>query len=150
MKIRFGGTRVVIVTKHEAYKIARFCPFKTLSKIVMSVLVKKEFKRLTKKHKNKKLKIIIKSIFSGVLANRAEWRKWNESHSDEFIPVVSIYLQGLIIVQPRARRVTEDDILQSALCYRYVGDLELSRAEQYGRFDGRVILVDYAHLGARW
>lgn len=150
MKLRIGGTRLVLVTENRAYKIARFRPLKPIVKIVMSVLNKKEFIRLYEKHGDSKFKVIIKSLLAGLLANRAEWRKWSDGHSNDFNPVLKIWLGGLVICQPRARRVTEQDILKSPLRHWYVEDEELSRPDQYGRLAGQIVLVDYAHLGLRW
>lgn len=150
MKLRLGGTRIVLVTENRAYKLARFRPLKTFFKIVTSVLVKKEFVRLYEKHRSSKFSIIIKSLLAGMLANRAEWRKWQESQSDEFVPVLDMWLLGLVIVQPRARRVTTEDVLESPLRHWYEEDEEFSRSEQYGSIDGKVLIVDYAHLGYRW
>jgi len=93
---------------------------------------------------------LFKFVLWGLLANRAEWRMWqSNSESQDFIPVLSIWFWGLVIVQPRAERVTENDLSKSPVWQKYSDDEELSVPEQYGQWKGKIVLVDYAHLGAR-
>ncbi len=84
---------------------------------------------------------------NGIKANRAEAEYWDKTRDDACIPVVKVLLGGWVIIQPRAQTVTKGDVLRSNLSSLMLTDVEFKNPKQFGRFGGRIVILDYASLG---
>lgn len=145
MKLLFGGTRAVLLLGAKAYKIAMLRPDKVVLKLCEMAVIKTEFDRLYTKHKHQKLRILLRIIFSGWWANRAEWRYWKQTYDARCVPTLALWGWGFILVQPRVEAVSASEVLATGLETLWHEDEEFSRSDQYGRgSDGTIRIVDYA------
>lgn len=148
MRICAGYTRIVLLTEAHAYKIARIRPLKLVLKLFAIICLPTHFYALHEKYDFRTSVALWKYLWAGWYANRAEVRLWRETRSQVYMPVLTQFLGGLIIVQPRARPVTFVDIQRSDLSrFLLSGDSELTAVHQYGHYAGSVRLLDYAHFG---
>ena len=147
MKVCSGATRVVLVTKNRAYKIARIRILWVVRRFLRAILDKSSLARAKKRYLHRKAFTFAYAFFPGIFANRAEYAVWKKFGSRHYNPVSHRYLWGFIIVQPRAEPVTEFEIMESPLRKLFSLGGELGVVCQYGRVDDRIVIIDYAHLG---
>ena len=146
MRLKKGLTRIVLVHGGYAYKIARTRFWYTFLKLLYTAFRRSEMIRLHEKHRTKVMQKIWQLCFIGLYANRSEAEYWNRTHDPRCVPVVKVWLWGLVIVQQSAGVVNMKQLLQSPLRV-LMTDVELRSPSQYGFHAGQVRLVDYAHFG---
>ncbi len=149
MFIKAGATRFVVFTPKYAIKIARIPIFLALISFIRSLHRKVRSKSPFRFSRiGVHASVLGRNMFGrGLQANRAEAAYWEKTKDANCIPVVKVLLWGWIIIQPRAQKVTRQDVLYSNLCDRMMTDLEFKNPKQFGRFDGRIVILDYASLG---
>jgi hypothetical protein len=144
-----GATRLVVFTPKYAIKIARIPIISAFVGFLGSLKRKLRSKsRFRFVRAGLHASVLGQQMFGhGIRANRAEADYWNKTRDDKCIPVIKVILGGWIIIQPRAQKVTMHDVLCSNLCDLMLTDLEFRTPQQFGRFDGRIVILDYASLG---
>lgn len=154
MKIASGATRIVIITRSHAIKLAKINSLFIVIGVIRSLY--KKIKRgdsisfdaeRIAMHRSALTKQVRQSVTRGVRANRAEATYWYATKNEECVPVVAILLGGLVLIQKRAEPVTAERILCSRVAPHFLTDPELGRTEQFGYCGNRVRIVDFAHLG---
>lgn len=149
MRLQFswGATRFVVLVGAVAIKIARPRPFRALRRLIKYQMSGEVRARLLTFAEDPFL-AGISYIFGGVLANRNEYRLWQESPRHFLVP--TLYSFGwLINVQRRGESITQEDLeaghpfrtLLVDKSPRYAGDM--TKAANFCRYEGRVCLLDY-------
>ena len=115
LRIVVGGTRIVILYKSKVYKIARLRVCKPLVKCILysisltGIVINEPSvnRALMSNTKMQNLHKLIKWVFYlGIEANLNEWRRWNDTHSEELVPTLYCFF-GVLNVQMRAEQARE-------------------------------------------
>ncbi len=149
MFIKAGATRLVVFTPQYAIKIARVPIIGAIVAFLVSLRRKLQSKSPFRFSRvGIHATVLRQQMFGrGLRANRAEAMYWNATKDVTCIPVVKVLFGGWIIIQPRAQTVTKSDVLRSNLCNLMLTDVEFKNPKQFGRFGGRIVILDYASLG---
>lgn len=146
MQLRWGRTRIVVLHKRRAYKIAQVRPVRTIVKILVILFSHDQYWRLQTKYHTRLLPALWRYLWAGIYANRAESSYWQRTHDDRCVPVVDSWWGGLVIVQAFASPVTLQQIQQSRIS-SLLAEMELGSYWQYGEYQGECRVLDYAHWG---
>ncbi len=151
MFIKAGATRIVVLMPMHAIKIARIPIFSALKAFVRSVWRKFRSQskfRFTRDRIGLHARALGRHMFGvGILANRAEAKYWRETRDVNCIPTTRVLFWGWIIIQRRGEQVTKTEVLNSQLITLMQNDPEFSGPHQFARFEGKIVVVDYASLG---
>lgn len=154
MFFKAGATRLVLLVPFMpkyAIKIARFPVSLAVRSLAISLYRKIRSgtpMQLTAKRAGTHLATMRRQILgNGIRANRAEADYWFRTKDRDCIPVVAVLFGGFIIVQRRGDKVTKSEVLMSQQGWRMYVDPEFAKPKQFARFDGRIVIVDYASLG---
>ncbi|MDQ5954656.1 MAG: hypothetical protein QG583_584 [Patescibacteria group bacterium] len=149
MKIALGYSRIVIIYKGQAIKIARIYIIRTVLRVLTLPFVSNRSRNRYYLHFGKRFPMsMIRYVFVGLFANLREY-KYSKRYKDERIaPVLNKYLGGLIITQPKGDVCVEADFelknpfinKKRAVCS------ETYRFTQYCVFNNEVLLVDYGSM----
>ncbi len=150
MRIQFawGATRFVILVGTVAIKIARPRPFRALRRLIKYQMSGEVRARLLTFAEDPFL-AGFSYIFSGILANRNEYRLWRESPRQFLVP--TLYSFGwLVNVQSRGESISREELeadhpfrtLLVGKPLKFTGDM--MKAAYFCRYEGRECLLDYA------
>lgn len=149
MRIHFswGGTRFVILIWTVAIKIARPRPFRALRRLVEHWMNGEVRARLLTFAENPFL-AIIRYIFSGIIANRNEYRLWQESRHNFLVPTLYSFWY-LINIQKRGESISQKEFITSHPLKKLLAGKspafvnDMTQAENFCRYEGQVSLLDY-------
>tara|TARA_B100000508_G_scaffold113034_1_gene91526 strand:- start:93 stop:563 length:471 start_codon:yes stop_codon:yes gene_type:complete len=144
LRIKLGCTRLVVLSDGYAYKIARIRPLKVLLKLLAISVLTRQCWDLQNRYHHDVLIALWRYLFAGWYANQAELQHWQCTRDERCVPVVGSFLGGLVIVQARADPVTMYEVQNSSVGF-CLTKTELAKPHQYGWFEGKVRIVDYAH-----
>src|SRR3989344_3210630 len=149
MRIQFawGATRFVILVGAVAIKVARPRPFRALRRLIKYQISGEVRARLLTFAEDPFL-AGFSSIFSGILANRNEYRLWQETPRHFLVPTLYSFC-WLINVQRRGESVSQEElrvghpfrVLLEGRSPGFVGDM--TKTANFCRYEGRVCLLDY-------
>jgi hypothetical protein len=146
MKIITNGlSRIVFIFGDYAVKI----PWINLYKLIKVLIKNKEEGNFEKKAsqygKNRIISIFTYFLYV-ILANRREYLFYLEHKNEKnIVPIIKIFLWGLIIVQPKANKLSELEIKKLKKIKKMgIEDTDLLDPENFGNLKGKVVLLDYA------
>ena len=149
MRIQFawGATRFVILVGAVAIKVARPRPFRALRRLIKYQISGEVRARLLTFAEDPFL-AGFSYIFSGILANRNEYRLWQESPRHFLVPTLYSFC-WLINVQRRGKPISQEELdsnhpfpaLLVGKPLKFAGDM--MKAANFCRYEGRVCLLDY-------
>jgi hypothetical protein len=115
MQVRSGKTRMVLLTKRHAIKIAKPKVFRTAKRLLKAIFCWPLVRKRLPSYRigpGPYLEVVAKylwmTLLSGVLANRQEYLLSHSHPEYPFAAVLSIYLHGFIIVQIRGEGVSAE------------------------------------------
>jgi len=148
LKVLYGNSRIVLLTKSHAVKFARIRPLKALIWFIgfLSGKIK-----LSRDQKDKSLLRILGGItLCGVMANLREYTYSVEyPHDNRIKPASKCLLNGIVILQPRGEGATKKDIPRGSFrLFPYIiPRTETCLSKQYAIFHDegvrRVLLIDF-------
>lgn len=147
LEIAWGATRFVILVGTVAIKIARPRPFRALRRLIKYQMSGEVRARLLTYAEDPFL-AGFSYIFSGILANRNEYRLWQESPRHFLVPTIYSF-SWLINIQRRGKSISQEELednhpfrtLLVGKPLKLTGDM--TKAANFCRYDGRVCLLDY-------
>jgi len=149
MPLAHGATRLVILTKNHAIKIARIRPLGVAMMAVRAFLQPHRMRTAVKDSKLEALPLWRRYLWlafyigvGGVLANRQEVRLYRDYPELPLAPVVGSYLWGFIIVMLRGEPTTQEEALP--LCNQY-DHMDLDLPRHIFKFSDGLRYVDYGH-----
>lgn len=150
MRITHGETRHVILTRHLAFKVARFrigsIALRVLTAPVRWNLMGETGSRFENGDPITSIGIwsrLQSFIARGIRANRQEFRIFQEHPELPIAPVHRMYLGGLVLVMERGAPVDAEE--SRMLRARYASCEDLGLEEHVCRFANRLLYIDYGH-----
>ncbi len=146
MRIKNGCTRMVILTKTSAIKIAfPLRPFRPFG-IILENLLSGELRGKLGKHHGNLLQLLVRIVtFGGIDANRRELRLSREHPEYPIMPVMRSYLGGFVIVMARGEPHEQpgDQWGSRVALPSHLRDADLFYTCNSGWYDGRLRFFDY-------
>ena len=149
MRLAYGATRWVILTRHLVVKFARF-HFFNLAKRFIWRAVRGEVRQRLLLHGSSPSAGAIQILLAGCRANWQEYTLWRDTHDARFVPTL-FSLFGLVNVQHQAKALTAEEFRDRNPFGRLIfvlperATVDLKKLEHYGWYGGRIRLVDYGH-----
>lgn len=147
MKIHLGSCRLVIVVGPFAIKIARNRLLQLLIKLIWMQFFKVVKVRFQKRYGERFLTATRNYLAKGFDENNNEWSYYCETFDPRVGRVINRLLWGCIVVQRAAVSVTKSELATDNPVRELVEmrQSDLRRTRQYGRIDGRVVVVDFGN-----
>lgn len=147
MKVKLGGTRIVLVFQNFVVKIPRINLFIRPAKRVIYHLARNQVKEKLKNYDQNLIKAGIKYVFAGMYANKIEYYYSRQHKENNEIVHVRGVLYYLILIQKRVETIKEDDKKWKAFIElslkRGIKDTDLLVARNFGLYENKIKLIDY-------
>ena len=147
MKLTYGNTRLVLLTRKRAIKFARIRPLRCLFRIVLSPFSVKVRERALSKYGDDLFQRIINDLFAGIIANRNEYRYSNNFNDKRIMPTLKQFWYGLVVVQSRGLPVSSVEMNKIQLFYGYTIEPHADTTDPCDfcrkRKGGKILLIDY-------
>lgn len=150
MKIKKGGTRMILIFSNYVVKIPRLRLFRPIMRLLFHVK-EKDYKEALLFFDNRGIVFgAVNYLFAGFIANYTESSFYkNHKDMDLLVPVKG-FLFGLIVIQKRVKEINEEEnpewfvFLKNFLLKNFSEDkLDLCVSRNYGIDNGRIKLLDY-------
>ncbi len=149
MRIAWGGSRFVVLTKNYAFKFARFRPFWALKRLIETICAREVGSKLKRYHRSHPLIAGLKYLIAGAWANMIEVHVFEKTQHLGLAPTYFTCF-GLVNVQRRGKPVTEAELLDehpfAQLVHIEVLAVDLLKPANFCRIDGKVVLCDYGQI----
>jgi len=141
MKITWGTTRIVLLTKNWAIKIPRIRPVRPVVRLVQLLMCGQVKRQLRTYHPNA-IGGVLKYLTAGLRANRIDVLASRLGCRD--VVYAEQYLGGLIVLQLRGDEVSVEEAKSHPLWspIRHAEQCDKRATEQFARFGERILLVD--------
>lgn len=151
MHITQGCTRIVILTRTQAIKIALplrpFAPFV----ILLRHFLRGDLQGKLQKHNGNLIRLALRIVtVAGISANRREMRISREHPEHPIAPVLRSYLWGLVIVMARGEPIEEPSEPWSGRCSLpfHLQESDIFNHPNTCRFGSDLRLIDYGDPSA--
>lgn len=149
MRIAWGGSRFVVLTKDYAFKFARFRPYWALKRLVETICAREVGSKLKRYHRSHPLIAGLKYLIAGAWANMIEVQVFEKTQHPGLAPTLLTFF-GIMNVQRRGKPVTEVELLRehpfAHLVHIEVLTVDLSKPANFCRINGKVVLCDYGQI----
>ncbi len=149
MKIKVGGTRVVLVLPYFVIKIPRIRPLLGLWRLGKR-LFKKELVARLKELEQPRQKILKRYFLEGFIANRQELAYYKAHRNSPGISPVYMACFGLIEIQRRGRAITAENSQWKKLLSLFKRNefdekTDLLRFQNFSILKGKIRIHDYGN-----
>lgn len=151
MQISYGETRCVLLIGKVAIKLPRLRVLWLAKRFVYHLVVKKDIEKIN--HYVKRPKVITGIILNGIRANRNEAKQWQMFPRRFLVPTLYSFGFGLINIQRRGQILKQEELDNSHPFLGLLDDMpvdfvsDMTRVENFCRYQGRTCLVDYGSEG---
>jgi hypothetical protein len=148
-----GGTRIVILTKHRAYKIARIRPLRLFCRLlVLPFQAKRKHIGFAARYGPFPVSLW-NYVIIGLIANRNEFEYWQETRDPRVAPVIGKVLGGIVIWQTVGESVTLSELRRNDPFASFPVDARKEfhddMVHQYAKVNGQVVLIDFGENHTR-
>ncbi len=148
-----GGTRIVILTKHSAIKIARFRILRLLGRLIVLPFQAQRKHAKFRERYGSFPQCLWNYISIGLVANRNEYEYWQQTRDWRVGEIFKQSLKCGIIWQAAGHPVTLEELRRedpfSAVPERLRRDFRSNMEHQYAYIDGCVVLIDFGDAKTR-
>ncbi|OGI74423.1 hypothetical protein A3D42_01025 [Candidatus Nomurabacteria bacterium RIFCSPHIGHO2_02_FULL_41_18] len=148
MNFEYGTTRFVFCVGGVAMKVARVKVIYWAKRVIEKIFVAQHATNILRGG-NPQPFARLRHLFAGVTANLEEGRMYARYPELPLAPTLFSFF-GLVNIQVRGTPIGKDELV---LCpFRDLADIEsagidLNKAENFGRIDGRIVLLDCGFEG---
>lgn len=150
MKIKKGGTRIVLIFSNYVVKIPRPKLFRPIKRLLFHVKEKDCKEALLIFDKRGVIFGSVYYLLSGFIANYTELNFYKNHKDMELLVPVKGILFGLVLIQKRVREISEDEypewsvFLKNFLTKHFLDDKQdLCVSRNFGIDNGKIKLLDY-------
>ncbi len=143
MKIKQGATRIVILIGNMAIKIGKVRILRFTLRMISFPFSKYQRNRFYQKYGDAFWKAARQDILFGVLANRNEYRYYQETRDKRVVPTLKLFLGGLVVIQEKGKEV--DTCFLSNIPFIQLHPAEMGSTNQFCVLHDSILLADYGH-----